>query len=145
MNKALKSIAPPLPTYSPGACRERSPIRVPSPMTVDGASLAAQPFSTPEESTQIFDQVNNVDESTTTRSIHSIYQATLDALVVLSVRRRNPQIAQSASRLQVWGAGLFTRSVPLDMVFDSDKDGYRLLRKCILGVLVEILVWEGKS
>lgn len=35
-------------------------------------------------------------------------------------------------------------SVPLDKVFESDKDGYRLLRKCILGILLEILVWEGE-
>ena len=36
-------------------------------------------------------------------------------------------------------------SVPLDVVFDSDVDGSRLLRRCILKVLVEILVWERKS
>lgn len=33
---------------------------------------------------------------------------------------------------------------PLDMIFESDKDGYGLLRGCILKIPVEMLVWEGE-
>lgn len=146
MNKALRSIVPPLPTCSPGACRGRSPIRVSSPMTMDDdVSLAAEPSPVPEGITQNVDEANSVDEPATTQSIHSIYQATLDSLVVLSVRRRNPQIARFASRLKLWGAGLFEISVPLDVILDSDKDGCVLLRRGILKILVEILVWEGEQ
>ena len=147
MNEALKSIAPPLPTYSPGADRH-SPIRVSSPVPMDDEeSLAAESSPVLKEITQNVDKLSSVDQSITTQSVYSIYQAALDPLVVLSVRRRNPQLARSASRLQIWGAGLFKMTVPLDVIFESDKDdkdGCALLRKSILKVLVEILVWEGE-
>lgn len=81
----------------------------------------------PKEIAQKLDEANSVDEPTTTHLIQSIYQATLDPLVVLSARRHDPQIAQCASRLKLSGAGLFEISVPLDVVFDSDREGSRLL------------------
>ncbi len=80
----------------------------------------------------------------TAKSLHAIYQATLDPLIVLSSRRSDPHVARSASRLQLRGAGLFKMNVPLDTVFESDPEGFQSLRKCILKVFVEILVWEGE-
>ena len=107
MNKALKFIAPPLPIW-PGAYGDRSPIIFSSPVTMnEDVSLAAKSSAVPEEITQNIDEAISAGEPMTTQSFHSIYQATLDSFVVLSVRRRNPQIARSASRLQLWGAGLF--------------------------------------
>lgn len=122
-----------------------NPVRASPAITMDHVTPAAEPSPAPkaEESAQNDSEANTVDGPTTTQSVHSIYQATLENLVVLSVRRDHPQIARSASRLKVWGAGLFKMSIPLDVVFESDKDGCRLLRSCILKIFVEILVWEG--
>lgn len=131
MNNTSKSSAPPLPVCSPL-------------MTMDDASLAAKPSSSSDATAHNVDKAAGMYEPTTTQSIQGIYQATLDTLVTLSVKRRDPQIARSASRLQLWGAGLFKMSIPLDVVFESDKDGCQLIRNCISKALVEILVWEGE-
>ena len=144
MNNALDSIAPPLPTCSPKVYRDRSPIRFSSPMTMDDVSPAVEPSPTQEAIAQNIHEAVGVHGPTTTSPVHSIYEATLDTLVVLSVRRRDPQTARSASRLELWGAGLLKLSIPLDVVFESDKDGCRPLRCCILKNLTEILVWEGE-
>lgn len=76
-------------------------------------------------------------------SVRNIYRITHSTLVAISVKRSDPKIARSASRLKLWGAGLFEMAVPLDMVFDSNKDAFRPVRQCILRILVDILVWEG--
>lgn len=142
MNKALKSIAPPLPSYSPGAFRDRSPIRVSSVLSLDSFSISNS-SSMPQERAQSVHEKQNLDEPIRILSVHSIYEATLDALAVLSTRLRSPQIAYSASRLRVWGAGLFKMTTPIDLVFENDEGECQLLRNCILKILVEILVWEG--
>ena len=143
MNNAWKSSAPSLPTCAPRAYRHRSCVRLSSPMTMDEVSLAAKPSPASDATAQNIDEAVGVYEPTTTQPVHSIYQTTLDNLVTLSVRRRNSQLARSASRLKLWGAGLFKMAIPLDIVFESDKDSYQPLRNCILKSLVEILVWEG--
>ena len=131
MNSIFRSIASPLSKYS-------------SLVIIHNNSLAANPFSVSEAAAQNVHEAAGIYESTTTASVHTIYQATLDTLIALSVRQRDPQIARCASRLKLWGAGLFKMSIPLDVVFASDKDGCQLIRNCILKVLVEILVWEGE-
>lgn len=142
MNDTLKSSAPSLPKCSPRAYRDRSPIQLSSPMTMDEVSLAAKP-SPASATAQNIDEATGVYEPTTLPSVHSIYQTTLDTLISLSIRRRNPQVTRSASRLKLWGTGLFKMGIPLDEVFESDKDSNRPVRDCILKILVEILVWEG--
>ena len=77
-------------------------------------------------------------------SVHYVWQKTLFALTTISARRSDNRIARAASRLRLWGAGLFHMAIPLDVVFDAG--GCNLpLRRGILKVLVDILVWEGQS
>lgn len=88
---------------------------------------------------------SNVDvKPNITRVLHLIWQATLDSLVILSIKRPDPHIARSASRLQFWGASLFKMNMPLDKVFESHPENIQGLRRCILKIFVEILVWEGE-
>lgn len=77
--------------------------------------------------------------------VRTIYVTTHSTLVTISVRRSDPKIIRSASRLKLWGVGLFEMAIPLDTVFDSDKDTFRHLRQHILRILVDILVWAGAS
>lgn len=77
-------------------------------------------------------------------SVHYVWQKTLFALTTISARRSDYEIARAASRLKLWGVGLFQMAIPLDEVFDAG--GCNLpLRRGILRVLVDILVWEGQS
>lgn len=76
-------------------------------------------------------------------AVRTIYRITHCTLVDISIGRSDPKIARSASRLKLWGAGLFEMAVPLDLVFDRNKDAFRPVRQCILRILVDILVWEG--
>ena len=77
-------------------------------------------------------------------SVHYVWQKTFLALTTISARRSDYNVAQAASRLKLWGIGLFQMAVPLDEVFDTG--GCNLpLRRGILRVLVDILVWEGQS
>ena len=77
-------------------------------------------------------------------SVHYVWQRTLFALTTISVRRTDYKIARAASRLKLWGAGIFKMAVPLDEVFDAGGS-ILPLRRGILRVLVDILVWEGQS
>ena len=77
--------------------------------------------------------------------VSTIYHTTHEGLVTISVRRSDPKITRSASRLKLWGAGLFEMALPLDTVFDSNKDAFRPVRQCILRILVDILVWAGAT
>lgn len=70
-------------------------------------------------------------------AVRTIYRVTHSTLV--DIGRFDPKIARSASRLKLWGAGLFEMGVPLDIVFDSNKDDFRPVRQCILSILVEVL------
>ena len=142
MNNALKSIAPPLVTCSPNY-RAPSPLRSSSPVPMNSLSLAAAPPPASDSTAQKGDETASMYDPTTLPPVHSIYQTTLDTLIHLSIKRRNPHIARSASRLKLWGASLFNMSIPLDVVFSSDTDAYQPLRTCTLNILVEILVWEG--
>ena len=75
-------------------------------------------------------------------SVHYVWQQTLFALTTISVRRSDPSLARAASRLKLWGAGLFQMAIPLDEIFDAG--GCNLpIRRSILRVLVDILVWAG--
>ena len=78
-------------------------------------------------------------------AVRTIYGTTYSTLVTISVRRPDPKIARSASRLKLWGAGLFEMAIPLDTVFDSNRDAFRPVRHCILRILVDILVWAGAT
>lgn len=77
-------------------------------------------------------------------SVHYVWQKTLYALTTISGRRLNKGIARAASRLKLWGAGIFQMAIPLDEVFDAGGSNLPL-RRVILRVLVDILVWEGES
>ena len=77
-------------------------------------------------------------------SVHYVWHRTFFALTAISARRSDYSIARAASRLKLWGASLFEMAIPLDEVFDAG--GCNLpLRRGILRVLVDILVWEGQS
>ena len=78
-------------------------------------------------------------------TMQTIYGITHSTLVTISVRRADPKIARSASRLKLWGAGLFEMAIPLDTVFDSNGDAVQPVRQSILRILVDILVWAGRS
>ena len=73
-------------------------------------------------------------------SVHYVWQKTLSALTTISVRRSDSKIARAASRLKLWGAGLFQMAIPLDEIFDAGGSNLPL-RRGILRVLVDILVW----
>ena len=75
--------------------------------------------------------------------VRTIYHTTLSALQAISVRQCDPKITRSASRLKLWGAGLFQMDISLDTVFDSNKNAFRPVRQCLLRILVDILLWEG--
>ena len=77
--------------------------------------------------------------------VSTIYRTTHEALVTVSVRRSDPEVARSASRLKLWGAGLFEMAISLDTVFDSDRDAFRPVRQSILRILADILVWAGAT
>ena len=90
------------------------------------------------------DEAQNIIQHSSTPSVGTIYRTTLSALATISVRRSSAKIARSHSRLKLWGAGLFEMGVSMDTVFDADRRYNRPLRECILGTLVDILVWEGE-
>ena len=77
-------------------------------------------------------------------SVHYVSQKTLFALTTISARRSDCGIARAASRLKLWGAGIFQMAIPLDEVFDAGGSNLPL-RRGILRVLVDISVWEGQS
>ena len=77
-------------------------------------------------------------------SVHYVWQKALFALTTVSARRSDYGIARAASRLKLWGAGLFQMAAPLDEVFDAGGSNLPL-RRGILRVLVDILLWEGQS
>lgn len=75
--------------------------------------------------------------------VSTIYRTIHEALTTISATRSDPKIARSASRLKLWGAGLFEMAIPLDTVFDSDRDAFGPVRQGILRILADILVWAG--
>lgn len=75
-------------------------------------------------------------------SVHYVWQKTFLALTTISGRRSDYKMARAGSRLKLWGAGLFQMAIPLDNVFDAGGSSLPL-RRVILRVLVDILVWEG--
>ena len=77
-------------------------------------------------------------------SVHYVWAKTLLALTTISTQRSDPKIARAASRLKLWGAGIFRMAIPLDEVFDAGGSNLPLRRE-ILRILVDILVWEGQS
>ena len=77
-------------------------------------------------------------------SVHYVWHRTLFTLTTISARRSDYSIARAASRLKLWGAGLFEMAIPLDEVFDAGRCNLPL-RRGILRVLVGILVWVGQS
>ena len=77
-------------------------------------------------------------------SVHYVWEKTLLALTTISTRRSDYKIARAASRLKLWGAGIFQMAIPFDEVFDAGGSSLPL-RRGILRVLVDILVWEGQS
>ena len=104
------------------------------------------PRQQPSSSTVVtaMDEAQNVIKHSGTPSVGTIYRTTLSALATISVRHSSAKIARSHSRLKLWGAGLFEMGVSMDTVFDADRRYNRPLRECILGTLVDILVWEGQ-
>jgi len=60
-------------------------------MTMDDGVLPPEPASAPKQNAQSLKKVTSFDKLTTPQPIISIYRAILDALDVLSVRKRNPQ------------------------------------------------------
>ena len=145
MNEALRIIAPPLPMYSEQVGQERSPTRHAISMTTDApeAFSIQSPQLAEMEAGAANDTIAKEIRLVDTKSVHLIWSKTLDNLETLSIRRPDPHIAHSASRLRLWGAGLFQMTVPLDTVLQSDQDGSNFLRECILKILVEILVFTG--
>ena len=77
--------------------------------------------------------------------MRTIYSTTHSTLVTISVRRADHKISRSAARLKLWGAGLFEMAIPLDTVFDSNGDACQPVRQSILRILVDILIWAGRT
>ena len=76
--------------------------------------------------------------------LRTVYRTTLKILQDISVRRCDPKVTRSASRLKLWGAALFEVDISLDTVFDSNRDAFRPVRQSFLRTLVDILLWEGR-
>ena len=150
MNKALKTIAPPLPMYSPGGYARRivNPVR-----SLD--SVDARDVLVGEGNPLIANATNEdlppVSESTTELQgpvmmpIQPVYNLALSTLSTISIRRSQKALSRAYSRLKLWGAGLFDLSISLDEILASDEDNFGDLRECILSTLVVILVREGLS
>lgn len=116
------------------------PVSAPNP-----SGLPLEPTFAPSSTVMTtMDEAQNVIQHSSTPSVGTIYRTTLSALATISVRHSSAKIARSHSRLKLWGAGLFEMGVSMDTVFDADRKYNRPLRECILGTLVDILVWEGE-
>ena len=126
------SVSPPIspPWYPPGR-REKSSRR--------------RRQRTPEGEATDMTQIQESVRPTSIPSVSTIYRTTHEALVTISVRRSDPKMARSASRLKLWGAGLFEMAVPLDTIFDSDKDAFQPVLQGILRILVDVLFWVGAT
>ena len=129
-NNALHSVAHPPPIYSPRS-RENS--------------VRRRRRLTPEFEVRNMALNQESIRTSIIPPVRTIYGTTHSTLVTISVRRLDPKITRSASRLKLWGAGLFEMAIPLDTVFDSNKDAFQPVRQCILRILVDILVWAGAT
>ena len=148
-NNALQNMTHPSPVDSPKSSEKSFRTRRHFTPRTPATSLNASTWTGAEDPLlskgKAMDIVPNQEliRPTFVPSVRTVYRRTHSTLVAISVRRSDPKIARSASRLRLWGAGLFEMAVPLDIVFDSNKDAFRPVRQCILRILVDILVWEG--
>ena len=118
------------------------PSLAPNLRTSHQGELRSVPVSLAEKMTTIStDQDQSVPPSSP--PLRSIYRTVHSALVAIFLRLSDPTSARSASRLQLWEAGLFEMAALMDTAFESDKDVFQPLRQCILRIPVDMLVWEG--
>ncbi len=157
INKFLNEISISPPRYSGISDGPASPSTRPTSISsppsslvghVSRASTLLEPSSPGRRLSQV--PATIMEENSGTRRpaamypVRHIWKKTLLALTTISTRRSDYRIARAASRLKLWGAGILEMAFPLDEVFDAAGSNLPL-RKGILRVLVDILVWEGQS
>lgn len=160
MNKALKAIAPPLPSYTPAGyaegppvssiltypVEERSSLSMTNPVT--SVTLAPASVRSARLAAPMPDFLESDDSSSALEpykpSLHDIYQLCLDTLIILSGLSSRRAYSNPASRLKLWGAGVFGRLLPLDQLMKNGSTRSLLpLRHCLLETFTHILIVEG--
>ena len=152
INKTLREISISPPRYSAISDGPVSPTQSSRPSSLVGpfsrTSTLLDPSSPGLQLSQVPTTIMEEDPGARRAvpiiSVHYVWQKTLFALSTISTRRSDCRSARAASRLKLWGAGLFQMAIPLDEVFDAGGSNLPL-RRGILRVLVDILVWEGQS
>jgi hypothetical protein len=162
MNKALRAIAPPLPSYTPAGhaesppvssiftypTEERHPREETSSFTMNNpaTSITLEPVSV--RSASLAEPASSESDDRSIEpykpSLCHIYQVCLATLVNISALSSRRAYSNPASRLKLWGAGVFGRPLPLDqlMRYHSARS-LTLLRHCLLEAFTHILIVEG--
>lgn len=162
MNKALKAIAPPLPPYSRRTHMEgfasRMEPEIPSgsmPSTSWRSGGAESSTLRPEselsttigQQTQIQEEHGSIgeleEELTYLPSLQTIYDLCLESLLKIAHRHKNKLLENAASRLRLWGAGIFESPAPLDNVLRRKEKDSDTLRQALLNAIANVLVLEG--
>ena len=159
MNKALTTIAPPLPPYSRHMYSEGSthpqvqhlilddgqPLSTPGSM--DGTTAVGDPLSraqTGQPSRKGTDKsTGNVYDLENLPSLQSIYELCLNAMHMMAHRGRHALLQNSVARLKLWGTGIFEPPVPLDNVLMLRKNDSNAVRQAFLKAMSHILVLQG--
>ena len=159
MNKALTTIAPPLPPYSRHMYSEGSthpqiqrlisddgqPLSTPGSM--DGTTAVETPLSRAQtwqpSRTGTDDSTRNVYDLEHLPSLQSIYELCLNAMQMMAYRGRHALIQNSVARLKLWGTGIFEPPVPLDNVLMLRKNDSNAVRQAFLKAMAHILVLQG--
>lgn len=159
MNKALTTIAPPLPPYS----RHMYPEGSTRPQVQRLISDYGQPSSTPRSmggttavettlSRAQTEQASDIGPDHPTGNVYnlehlpslkSIYGLCLNAMDMMAHRGRHALLQNSSARLKLWGAGIFEPPVPLDNVLMLRKKDSNAVRQAFLKVMAYILVLQG--
>ncbi len=166
MNKALKAIAPPLPSYTPAGYAEPPPVSsvftypveerpfgeetssftltnpatliTAGPAPVRSARLTAPASDAPEPDDNSIEPYKP--------SLHHIYRLCLDTLIKLSALSSRKAYSNPASRLKLWGVGVFGRPLPLDQLMKNGSTrSLPPLRHCLLETFTHILIVEGTT
>ena len=159
MNKALTTIAPPLPPYSRHMYSDGSPhpqvqhlisdVGQPSStlVSMDGTTAVETTFSraqTEQPSRMGTDNsAGSVYDLEHLPSLQSIYELCLNAMHMMAHRGRHALLQNSFARLKLWGAGVFEPPAPLDNVLMLRKKDSNAVRQAFLKAMAHILVLQG--
>ena len=159
MNKALITIATPLPPYSRHIYPEGSTRPQVQRLILDDGQPSSTLVST-DEATAVetafsraqIAQPTKMGIDNSTRSVYdlehlpsleSIYELSLNAIDMMAHRGRHALLQNSSARLKLWGTGIFGPPVPLDVVLMLRKNDSNAVRQAFLKAMAHILVLQG--